>query len=139
MEHLTRHPDRASPDRRPTVLLVDDHEDSLEMYGLALDVLGFTPALARSAEGAWAVACATPPAAVVTDLALPHIDGWALIQRLRALLSATLPVIVLSARGDEDAVRARASAAGCDAVLVKPCSPQLLADTLRETIARPRP
>lgn len=38
--------------------------------------------------------------------------GWALIQPRRAELSATLPVIVLSARGDDDAVRARASAAG---------------------------
>jgi DNA-binding response OmpR family regulator len=61
----------------------------------------------------------TPLAAVVTDVALPHIDGWVLIERLRTELSATLPVIVLSARGDHDAVRARASAAGCHAVLVK--------------------
>jgi DNA-binding response OmpR family regulator len=119
------------------VLLVDDHEDSLELYGLALDVFGFAPALARSAEEAWALACVTPPAVVVTDVAIPHVDGWTLIQRLRTELSATLPVIVLSARGDDAAVRARALAAGCHAVLVKPCAPELLAETLRGAVSRP--
>jgi DNA-binding response OmpR family regulator len=118
--------------------LVDDHEDSLELYGLALDVFGFTPALARSADEAWALACASSPAVVVTDLALPQTDGWSLIERLRAELSATLPVIVLSARGDDETVRARAAAAGCHAVLVKPCAPELLADTLRNALSRPR-
>jgi two-component system C4-dicarboxylate transport response regulator DctD len=108
------------------------------LYGLALEVFGFTPALARSADEAWALACLTPPAVVVTEVAIPHTDGWTLIHRLRAELSATLPVIVLSTRGDEEAVRVRASAAGCHAVLVKPCPTELLTDTLRDAVSRPR-
>ena len=120
------------------MLLVDDHDDSLELYGLALDVFGFAPALARSADEAWTLARATPPAAVVTDLAIPHVDGWTLIERLRAEVSATLPIIVLSARGDDAAVRARAAAVGCHAVLVKPCSPERLADAVRDAVSRPQ-
>jgi DNA-binding response OmpR family regulator len=137
-EHLIHTPDGTTRGPRPTVLLVDAHEDSLELYGLALEVFGLTPALARSADEAWALACVTPPAVVVTEAAIPHTDGWTLIQRIRAELSATLPIIVLSTRGDDEVVRARASAAGCHAVLVKPCPPELLADTLRNAVSRPR-
>ena len=52
----------------PVVLLVDDHEDSLEMYTLALLGMGFQPVTALTAEDGFARACATRPDAIVADV-----------------------------------------------------------------------
>jgi len=64
-----------------------------------------------------------PLAAVVTDLEMPHMDGYELIERLRAEPRySRLPIIVSSGSVDPDAPR-RALRAGADAYFTKPYSP----------------
>jgi two-component system OmpR family response regulator len=57
------------------------------------------------------------PDLLVTDVNLPELDGLELLRRLRANGYDDLPVIVLTARADQQAA---ATAAGADAFLVKP-------------------
>jgi len=78
-----------------------------------------------------------PPDIVVTDLALPKMDGFELVQRMRADERLRhVPVIALSGfSGDEYELRARE--AGSNVVLRKPCLPDDLAKAV-ESAARNR-
>ncbi len=68
-----------------------------------------------------------PPDIVVTDLALPKMDGFELVQRMRAdERLRNVPVIALSGYSGEE-YETRARAAGSNVVLQKPCLPDDLA------------
>ena len=119
-----------------TVLLVEDHEDSRQMYAEFLR-LQFHVVEAVDGLGALELMQQTAPDIVVTDLALPRMDGFELVQRMRADERLRhVPVIALSGfSGAEFETRARA--VGSDVVLQKPCLPDELARAV-ELAARSR-
>ena len=79
------------------------------------------------------------PALVITDFTLPGIDGFELIRQMRGNESTRqVPVICLSGHGGR-AHEERAREVGCDRVLEKPCLPEALARTARDSLARRRP
>ncbi|MBX3192034.1 MAG: response regulator [Labilithrix sp.] len=115
------------PTRRPTVLVLDDDEDSVLILEAALDASGFDVRVARSWREAREMLESTPTDALVTDLSLG--DGDAL--ELMASLGARRPrvaVLVTGFGGAED--RARSAEAGFDAHLVKPIALDQLEHTL---------
>ena len=68
--------------------------------------------------------CALTPDVIVMDLAMPHMDGWTAIPRLKTAYETwRIPIIALS--GVESA-GARIREMGCSAFLAKPCLPELL-------------
>jgi len=74
------------------------------------------------------------PALIVTDLALPGMDGLELVSRVRAQPeSSTVPIICLSGF-DGVAYAERAREAGVDRVLSKPCLPDALARAADEIL-----
>jgi CheY-like chemotaxis protein len=119
------------PEKRCTVLLVDDISDSREMYAFFLRTAGY--AVHEAADGGDAVAIAIDfrPDVIVMDLSLPSMDGWTAIEKLAATPeTAAIPVVVLSAHtfpADEQ----RARQAGAAAFLAKPCPPDELARHVR--------
>jgi two-component system, cell cycle response regulator DivK len=118
----------------PLVVLVDAHADTLALYKLGLEQAGFRVLTERHAADALYTARAAQPAAVVTELVLPDISGTILARALRDMPeTAAMPVIALTsvARNRDLAAAERA---GCTAVLVKPCLPSKLAETLRRVI-----
>ena len=104
---------------RGSVLLVDDNPD---MRAYLARLLGREHEV-RSANDGWQALQAVAermPDLVVTDLMMGRMDGFELLQRLRAEpATATLPVVMLSANAGDDA-RVRALGAGADDFLVKP-------------------
>lgn len=76
------------------------------------------------------------PDVVITDLALPRMDGFELVARMRAdQRTAHVPVIALSGYSGQD-LEARVRAAGTTIVLEKPCLPDTLIGAL-QTVLRP--
>jgi hypothetical protein len=74
---------------------------------------------------------------VVTDLALPGIDGVELCRRLRSTPTTShIPIIALTGHSTEIDDRERAVQAGSDAVLSKPCDPKRLIAELHRVLAR---
>lgn len=110
----------------PTVLVVDDHPSTLNLYGLVLQMMGCQVMTSASAPEALRLATQTPPQVVVTDFAMPGMDG---IQLCKALKShpATMGVPVVMVSGQiQPGVSNLALAAGCTEVLSKPCLPEEL-------------
>lgn len=112
-----------------TVLLVEDHVDSREMYAEFLRT-EFTVVEAGDGLGALELMRRSLPDVVVTDLALPKMDGFALVEQIRAdARLRDVPVIALSGFSSEEH-ETRARAVGSDVVLRKPCLPDELAEAV---------
>jgi chemosensory pili system protein ChpA (sensor histidine kinase/response regulator) len=126
---MTSTPDRpASP---PTVLLVEDHTDSRQMYAEFLR-MQFTVVEAADGVNALEVMEETCPDVVVTDLTLPRMDGFELLRRMKAdARLKDVPVIALSGFSGADH-EARAREAGSSLVLQKPCLPDDLARAIAD-------
>lgn len=118
----------------PRVLIVDDDADTLRLYGFALRLLGCDVVTTESARHALDIASAMPFDIVVTDLAMPGMDGIELCEALKAAdATKRIPVLAVSGQalhGYQD----RARAAGCHDVLLKPCLPEELFDSIARTI-----
>jgi two-component system response regulator AtoC len=122
-----------SPARNPVVLIVDDDPDQVALLVAQLErTRGFSTAGATSAEQALEHVAADPPDIVVCDLVMPGTDGIGFTQRLRGL-AASIPVIILTARGDaEDAERA--FAAGAADFVSKPVETGALVARIRRAL-----
>lgn len=101
--------------------------------------LSFQVETAREGDAALELAKASRPDIVVTDLSLPGLDGFGLIEQLRADPAlAGIPVVCLSGFSGT-AHEERARAAGCDRILQKPCMPDALAGIISELLALSQP
>ncbi len=110
--------DRATS-RRPTVLLVEDSDLTREMLAALLGRLGYRVVEAVNGRDALERLPAADPALVITDLDMPVMDGFRLIERIRGHHRfGRLPIVVLSTR-DHEAAKTRAAQIGADAYVVK--------------------
>lgn len=120
------------------VIVVEDAGDCCAALEVALaSDSWFQVRSCRSAEEALDLLREATPAAVVTDIHLPGLDGLALTRALRAAFPASsLVIVAVSGDGDPE-LGGRAIAAGADAFLPKPYSPRevrrVLEDLIHET------
>jgi CheY-like chemotaxis protein len=116
----------------PTVLLVEDDEDTRQMYAQWLELFGFQIRMARDGLEALAAVAASPPDAIVMDLAMPRMDGLEATRRLKSNpATAGVPILVLTAFAAPGECE-RALRAGADDFLAKPCEPDALLLRLRQ-------
>ena len=120
----------------PRVLVVDDEQQILRALRVILRDAGFEALPASTAEEALDIAATRRPDAAIVDLLLPDFDGVELSRRLREW--SDMPLIVLSAVGEEDA-KVRALAAGADDYVTKPFGPRELVARLRANLRRIAP
>ncbi len=118
------------------VLVCDDEHQILRALRVILRDAGFEAVPASSAEEALDLAAVRRPDAAIIDLVLPDMDGIELCRRLREW--SDMPLIVLSAVGDEDA-KVRALAAGADDYVTKPFGPRELVARLQANLRRTEP
>lgn len=112
----------------PTILIADDSPTIRRMVRVSLEELGgVTFCEARSGLEAIESLVVTPADLVVLDLNMPDMHGLDVLKFVRSQSSfRTLPVVVLTTRGDEPSRRA-ALEAGATLFLTKPFSPPALA------------
>ncbi len=109
---------------RPMVLIVDDDPDARDMYAEYLKTMGCDVYKAKDGQEAVKKTSELWPNVVVMDLAMPKMDGWEAIRQLhQSSWTSSIPVVAVSAIEDG---REAAFAVGCDAYLMKPCTPQVL-------------
>jgi two-component system CheB/CheR fusion protein len=120
------------------VLVVDDHDDTLEVFGAALQRFGANVLKARTARHALAIMNTVRVNAIVSDLTLPGEDGLWLLQQIRRLKSEhgrSVPVIAVTAHWERYAAN-RLTALGFEAFLTKPVDPVNLARTVASLVGR---
>lgn len=103
------------------VLIVEDDPVDLKLMRSVLEAEGHSVVGARSAEEALRIVTSHRPHLIMTDLALPHMDGVELSRRFRTSVEvASIPIIAMTAYTDRFPTRGTWRAAGFFALLVKP-------------------
>ena len=116
-----------------TVLVVDDEAKILRLARDYLEHAGFAVLTADTGKAALATARGAKPDLIVLDLGLPDLDGLDVIRALRK--ESNVPIIVLTARGDESD-KLVGLELGADDYLTKPFSPKELVARVRAVLRR---
>ena len=115
------------PDPPPgaRILIVEDEPEFADLLALWVERHGWRPRIAH--DGAEAVVSfeAEEPDIVLLDLSLPRLNGWQVIERIRA--TSLVPILLVTAR-DAEQDKVRGLGAGADDYMTKPLSfPELMA------------
>lgn len=113
-----------------TILVVEDYEDTSLAMRLALERRGYH--IVEASDGARAVEAAERdrPHVILMDLNLPVLDGFAAAERIRSNPELDDTVIVAVTAHQDQELRARALAAGCNAFVSKPVDFDWLQDLI---------
>src|SRR5205809_7541795 len=115
------------------ILVVDDEPQLTRVLRRSLTTHGYDVRVEGDGEFALQTLHDWPLALVITDLAMPHVDGLELCRRLRAV--SDVPIIVLSVRGDEK-TKVEALNIGADDYVTKPFGMDELLARIRATLRR---
>jgi len=115
------------------ILVVEDDATVAEVVGRYLEREGYEVEIVGDGRVALDRATARPPDLMVLDLMLPGLDGFEVFRGLRAM--APVPVIMLTARGDEDE-RVAGLELGADDYVSKPFSPRELTARVKSVMRR---
>jgi CheY-like chemotaxis protein len=121
---------------KPLILLVEDQSELRQLYAQQLELSGFDVIEAGNGVDALTHTAAHFPDVVLMDLSLPILDGWEATRRLKTdERTAHIPVVALTAHDGSGDLQ-RATRAGCDWFVPKPCPPAALVAEIRRVLAR---
>jgi two-component system, cell cycle response regulator DivK len=110
----------APPQGAPHILVVEDNELNMELVRDILRAYGYRVGEAFNGQSCLSYLESEIPSLILMDLQLPDVDGYSLVQKLRAdVRFQALPIVAVTAfamKGD----REKAMAAGCTGVIIKP-------------------
>lgn len=114
------------------MLLVDDNTDTVELYGEYFSIFGHTVHLASTAYDALNLASIHEYDAIIVDIMLPDLDGYALACRIRRLFAfrKRIGLVAISAT-PYDSTHPLAAEADFDAYLLKPVHLEVIAAALQ--------
>ena len=122
-----------SDDGRAVVLVIEDDEDAAALLRGTLERAGYRVLVAPSGEEGLRLAREHDPVAVTLDVMMPEMDGWRVLQAMRADRGlASIPVIVCSIVDN----RPLGYSLGASDYLLKPVDPQTLTETLDRVSVR---
>ncbi|MGB1923961.1 MAG: response regulator [Candidatus Puniceispirillaceae bacterium] len=122
-----------------TILIADDEPNQLELLSYNLGQAGFVVLQAMDGHGALQQIEEHHPDLVILDWMMPHMSGIELCRALRSRADTKLlPVIILSARGEEGD-RTLGLDTGADDYMSKPFSPRELVSRVKALLRRSRP
>jgi len=130
---ITHHSSLQSMNPKPRILVVDDESQITRVLRTSLTTHGYDVRTAADGVSALETFKDWRPDLVVTDLAMPNMDGLELCRQLRAV--SQVPIIVLSARGEEKA-KVQALDLGADDYVTKPFGIDELLARMRAALRR---
>ncbi|TLG75646.1 phosphate regulon transcriptional regulator PhoB [Methylocystis sp. B8] len=126
-------------DRAPRILVVEDETSLATLLVYNLEAEGYQVEHVDNGDEAELRLAESPPDLVILDWMLPGVSGLEICRRLRARDNAKdMPVIMLTARGEEGE-RVRGLSVGADDYVVKPFSTPELMARVRALLRRARP
>jgi two-component system phosphate regulon response regulator PhoB len=119
-----------------TILIVDDESPIRDMLRVALEMADYNCLEAGDAQTAHAIVVDQKPDLIILDWMMPGTSGMELARRLkRNQLTAEIPIIMLTAKGEEDN-KIQGLEAGADDYITKPFSPRELVARLKAVLRR---
>src|SRR5438477_9058814 len=118
------------------ILVVDDEPQITRVLRRGLMTHGYDVSVAPDGRSALQLFADWPPDLVITDLAMPNMDGLELCRRIR--MKSQIPILVLSVRGEERS-KVKALDAGADDYVTKPFGIEELLARVRANLRRARP
>jgi two-component system cell cycle response regulator len=114
-------PETTAPaDESPRILIVDDHEDNVELLRMRLEAWGYRTASERDGEAALAAVEAEPPDLVLLDVMMPKLDGFEVARRLKANRGLPFVPIIMQTALDSTDDKVQGLEAGADDYITKP-------------------
>ena len=124
---------------RPLILIVEDQHELRHLYVQQLTISGFDVIEAQNGAEALTHTAAQVPDVVLMDLSLPVLDGWEATRRLKSdERTSHIPVVALTAHDGAGELQ-RATRAGCDWFVPKPCPPDALIAEVRRVLGVSHP
>ena len=121
------------------ILIVEDEPAVLEMICFVLEQAGFETERAANSEEARRQLSSSPPDLILMDWMLPGMSGIELTRVLKSdPVTRDIPIIVLTARGEEDD-RVRGLGSGAEDYVLKPFSPRELIARIKVILRRITP
>ena len=118
------------------VLLCDDEVHILRAAEIKLSRAGLDVVCASDGQEAWEEIERQCPDILVTDCQMPRLDGFGLVEKVRACrATADLPILMLTAKGFEFQHREVADKWGIRVILAKPFSPRQLLQYVEDVLA----
>jgi DNA-binding response OmpR family regulator len=121
----------------PLVLVVDDDPDIVELIQLNLELAGHRVITASDGQQALAAVQRETPDAILLDLMMPGLDGWAVIDKLKARSDrevSEIPVFMVTALA-EPQNRLRGGIEGAIRYITKPFDPAQLAEMIADAVS----
>jgi DNA-binding response OmpR family regulator len=120
------------------ILIADDDPDIRDLVAFKLEQAGFEVVAVDNGPAALSAARSEPPDLAVLDVMMPGMSGIDVCRELRSdQRTASLPIILLTARAQETDVDA-GFGAGADDYVIKPFSPRELVSRVEAVLARAR-
>lgn len=120
---------------RKSILAIDDSRTMRDMLNAALTKAGFDVTLAEDGADGLEKLEAAKPSAVITDINMPKLDGFGVIDGIRSdARHARLPILVLTTESAAE-LKQRAKAAGATGWIVKPFDQDKLVAVLSRLVA----
>ncbi len=107
-------------DEPPRILIVDDHEDNIELLRARLAARGYRIDTAMDGEQALACVAETPPDLILLDVMMPRLDGFEVVRRLKADKKLPFIPIILQTALDSTEHKVEGLDAGADDYITKP-------------------
>jgi DNA-binding response OmpR family regulator len=108
-------------DQHKNVIIVEDELDFAKMVKIRLEYEGYAVLVAGDAYFGTQEIIKRRPDLVILDLMMPAGGGFALLERIRNIPStASIPVVILTGKVIDDAVRDKAKKLGVSAIFIKP-------------------
>jgi two-component system KDP operon response regulator KdpE len=121
---------------KQNVLVVDDDQRILRLVRVNLERAGFMVSSASSGPAALEQLVVEPPDAIVLDVTMPGMDGFAVTQRVRE--TSNVPIIILTAMGDQSQ-KVHGLEIGADDYMTKPFDPDELVARVKALLRRSQP
>ncbi len=119
------------------VLIIEDSATQAKQLRFTLEENGYQTTIARNAEAALACVRSQEPDVIVSDIIMPGMDGFTLCRKIKAEISATLPVILLTALSEPTDVL-KGLECGADHFITKPYDEAYLLSRIRQAQANCR-
>jgi CheY-like chemotaxis protein len=123
---------RTSSDGRLRVLIIEDHDDTRELYAWSMAEAGWHVEAAADGGEGLLLAPTFDPDVIVVDLNLPVVGGVQVMQAVRSNARLRQVPMVACTAHRHILTEKEARAAGFDALVTKPCDPEALRKTVEE-------